>query len=1463
MTPRAAAVERHRGFASTIFAVWCALLILALATALRAEEATNARFHRILPEDGLSQAVVTAVVQDHSGFMWFGTQEGLNRYDGYEFKIFRHDAHEPGSLSHDSIRALYVDRQGTLWVGTDGGGLNRYDPVEDTFSHFRFDLEDPTSLSDDRVRAILEDRSGILWIGTEGGGLNRFDRDTGLFEAFNHDPANPESLSHNRVSSLFEGPDGVLWVGTDGGGLERFDPQAGGPFQHYRHDPDLQTTLSDNRIRTLTGDEDGTLWIGTYEGGLNRLDPASGMLTRFLNDPEDPTSLSANRVRGIFRDRSEVLWIGTDNGLNALRSDGLSFAQFRSDPEDLLSLSDDRVISIFQDRGGVLWVGTYRGLNKWNSTLGGFTHHRPVRDSETGPSSDVVTAFHDDTDGSIWIGTYGGGLNRWNRVTGTYEYFRHDPGDPNSLSDDRVSSILVDGKGTLWVGTFTGGLNRFDRATRSFTRWRHDPENHKTLSDDGITAIVKGGRGDLWIGTYRAGLNRFDSSSGLVSRYRHDSENPTSLSSDRVVALHLDGEGVLWVGTDGGGLSRMDVDRGRFSHYRHSPDNPWSLSSDHVWAIHGDATGVLWIGTQGGGLNRWLPSERTRHRGRFEHFAYRDGLPSSVVYGILSDRRGNVWLSTNRGISRFNPRTGVIKNYNRSHGLQGEDFNSGAYFRSQSGEMFFGGSSGFNVFLPEAIADNAHVPPVVLTSFLKLNQPVNLGSTLAEVEGLQLSHRDYVVAFEFAALDYTEPESNRYMYQLVGFDQEWVDAGSRRRATYTNLPAGAYTFRVKASNNDGLWNDQGTAVRVAVAPAPWDTWWAWSLYGLVATIALVLNFRSQIRKRQRAEELEEANVALANEVTERQNAEEELRKLSRAVEQSPASVIITDPKGRIEYVNPKFESVTGYVSHEVVGRRLDILKSGYTAPERAENLWQTITAGSEWRGEFHNRKKNGELFWEYASVSPIKGENGEITHFLSVNEDITVRKDYEERLLHQANFDQLTGLPNRILALDRLSRALLQNRRKNRLVAVMFVDLDNFKIVNDTMGHEAGDHLLKTAAGRLSEAIRESDTVARLGGDEFLVVAPDLSDVLAAENAVGRVLDCFAPPFEVGDREIFVTASVGITIAPSDGEDAHVLMRNADAAMYKAKEKGRDAYQFFTPSMNEHAMRRLRVESNLRLALERHELSVHYQPIVEAETGILAGAEALLRWQNSELGTVPPDQFVPIAEDTGLIVPIGNWVLRTVCRQAMTWSTLARRPLQFTVNVSSRQFKGSDLTDMVSQALRESGLPPEYLVLELTERVLIEDAAESQATLARLHEMGVGLSVDDFGTGYSALSYLKKFPFDILKIDQSFVRELVEDSDDAALVTAMIGIGRSLGLKVTAEGVETEEQLDFLKSQGCGLIQGFYFSRAVSAASFGEILARGNQRILAQLGDSATGAARLVDFRDPQLKASKRIAGSS
>ena len=560
-------------------------------------------------------------------------------------------------------------------------------------------------------------------------------------------------------------------------------------------------------------------------------------------------------------------------------------------------------------------------------------------------------------------------------------------------------------------------------------------------------------------------------------------------------------------------------------------------------------------------------------------------------------------------------------------------------------------------------------------------------------------------------------------------------------------------------------------------------------------------------------------ISTVQDVTNRKRSEESLLKLTRAVEQSPASVMIIDRDGRLEYVNPKFVEVTGYEAEEVVGKNPLFIESGYPTGDHYDDLWMTITSGKEWHGELHNKKKNGEMFWEYASFSPIKSSDGTITHFLVTKEDITVRKEYEDRLLRQANFDDVTGLPNRVLAMDRLSQALVSAHEHGRMVAIMYIDLDRFKKVNDTLGHAAGDQLLQEMAQRFTACVHESDTVARLGSDEFLIVLT-LDNTTHVETQAQEILDACTTAFMLDGHEVFVSATIGMTVYPDDGANPHVLLRNADAAMYQAKERGRNTFMFFTPEMNQEAIQRLELETQLRHAMEREEMELHFQPLVKADTGELVGAEALLRWKGEELSQVWPQQSIMIAEETGLIVPLGEWVLRNACKIAKSWQDEYSKPIRIAVNVSSRQFTEGNLVELTKSILDEVGLQPELLELEITEGLLLSDDPETDIIMNQLSAMGVRLSIDDFGTGYSSLSYLKRFPFDVLKIDRAFIQDVTTEPEDAALTRAIIAMAQGLGLKVIGEGVETEEQLAFLCAEGCNMVQGYFVSRPMDAETF-------------------------------------------
>jgi diguanylate cyclase (GGDEF)-like protein/PAS domain S-box-containing protein len=561
---------------------------------------------------------------------------------------------------------------------------------------------------------------------------------------------------------------------------------------------------------------------------------------------------------------------------------------------------------------------------------------------------------------------------------------------------------------------------------------------------------------------------------------------------------------------------------------------------------------------------------------------------------------------------------------------------------------------------------------------------------------------------------------------------------------------------------------------------------------------------------------------LEEEVGSHKLTAENLNKLSQAIEQSPVSIMMTDLDGNIEYVNPKLCKITGYEAEELIGENPRIFKSGHTPKIQFKNMWNAITAGQSWSGELYNKKKNGDLFWENVTISPIKNNENKSTHYLAIKEDISLRKDYEDRLLYQASYDKLTDLPNRTLAYDRIQQAIANAIHEEKHIALLYMDFDHFKNINDTLGHGAGDEFLKYMAGRLKGCVRDFDTVARLGGDEFLIMLVEVEEdeanhTISFEDVVKHkteeILLRVSQPCVIQEMEFSVTASVGIAIFPEDGDDPYGLLRNADTAMYRSKRKGRNSYEVFTPEMSDVIMKRVEIDNKLRRALENGDFYLKYQALMDAKTQTIIGAEALIRWEDEELGEVSPEEFVPLAEESGLIVDIGNWVFDTALSDVKRWRDNSDfKDFYIAINLSSRQFRGKDIVKTISDYLKRHDLPGSSLELEITERLLMKDVPHVVNILDQFKEMDIRLSIDDFGTGYSSLSYLKRFPFDVLKIDKAFISDIGEDPDDTALCDAIIAMAHSLGLSIIGEGVENKEQFDFLNQRGVETIQGYYVS---------------------------------------------------
>ena len=825
-----------------------------------AEDAKEAwQFTQISIEQGLSQSTVNCIYQDRYGFLWFCTQNGLNRFDGYEIETYRRDSER---LHHEWIATLAEDADGNLWIGTEGGGLSSWNLKDGSTRHFRHDPQDPQSIGSDRIRTITIARDQTLWIGTIDFGLSRFDPQTANFVHYAQadDGSGPRDGS---VRAILETSSGDFWIGTKHG-VDIFDPEKETFEEVDLAHPQSDATEQDGEgieVLALLEDKAGRIWIGT-ENGLALFQPETEQIRWFFSAAEGGT-LTDSRIRTLFEDQEGRLWVGTYSGLNLWDEVRQGFRVISTAEPG--SQTQDQIFAIHQDRNGNMWIGTFtRGALRWNPRSLSFQLYKGA--SGTDSTSDSIFSIQEDQDGYLWLGSFGGGLTRLDRQKMEPLHFNNDPDNPESLSDNRVTALLVDADDNLWVGTFAGGLNKLKPGSNRFTHLKHEPQREDSLSARGVTTLLQDAKDQIWVGTYGGGLNKLVDTETFL-RYSTDPvEN--GLSNDRILAMVTGEPNQIWIATDGG-LNLLNIEDETFSHWLHEADNPQSISSSELYTLHYDTQGRLWIGTKSSGLD--LLTHLEGKKATFRN--YSDGLPDPTIWGIESDSLNRLWLATTNGLVRFNPETEEIRIYDTTHGLQSREFNLGAHFKSPSGELFFGGVNGVNAFFPEQIRDNTVPPNVVLTRFTKLNEAVDLGVPLTSLEYLALDHSDHYLSFEFAALDFTAPEKNRYRYQLEGFEDRWVDMQDRR-VHFTYLNPGSFTLKVQGSNSDGVWSPLGKEIAIDVAPPLWRTWWFRSLVLIFAAATAtgahqlkihrirVNNERLAALVKERTRELEDAQERL-------------------------------------------------------------------------------------------------------------------------------------------------------------------------------------------------------------------------------------------------------------------------------------------------------------------------------------------------------------------------------------------------------------------------------------------------------------------------------------------------------------------------------------------------------------------------------------------------------------------------
>ncbi len=1015
----------------------------------------NLRFERLAVEDGLPHATVLSVLQDRQGFMWFATANGLARYDGDTFTTFRHNIDDPNSLSNNNTFSLIESSDGLIWIGTDPGGLNVYDPKIGNFTIYVKNVDDPDSLVDNSIWSLMEAKDGRIWIGTRGG-LSVLDRKTGTFKNYVVNSENPRALAGSVVYRIYQDSSGTIWLGTRSG-LHRYDPQTD-DFTVYTNDPDDPESISHNNVWSMLEDSRGEFWVGTRGGGLNRFDRAKGTFYAYRNDPNDPKTLSNDRIWNLFEDTSGNFWIVTENGgLNLFDREKGIFRSFQHNPNDPSTVSNNDLFWVAEDRSGVLWITSrYGGVNKLYPAYQRFGLYRSIPGDPNTLSSNNVYSILAEENGVVWIGTFGGGLNRFERTTNRMTVYRNDPNDPESLSIDKIQNIYRDRKGILWLTTSGGGLNRMDPNTGKFTVFRSKPDTEGLLSSNFLTRIYPAGPDHLWIGTLGFGLDLFNTKTGLVeAKYKNNPDEPNSLTEDTVYDLAVEASGKVWIATARGGLELLDPVSGSFTHHRTDTGNPDTILDDAVFALYLDEeTGVIWAGTSNGLSGLEIET------GQWSNYTTKDGLPSDTIVGIQPGKKNELWISTGKGISHFNIVKQSFENFSVRDGLQGDLFEISSSHRGPDGEIFFGGSNGLTFFNPDSITQNPYEPPVVLTGFELFNQILPAGSKILpgpieSAEEIILEHDQSVITFKFAALSYQLSYKNHFQYKLEGFDKDWSPPRTRNEVTYTNLPPGNYTFMVRAANNDGIWNDEIRNLKIVIHPPWWKAWWFYILAGIGGLLGLFGLIQLRIRS------VNARNLELEQHVDERTRELEESRELLNKV--------------------------------------------------------------------------NAELKTKLRAITKLE-------------------KEVRELAIH----DALTGLFNRHYLSERLPAEYNRAERHGHTIAFLLMDMDHFKEINDTYGHQAGDQALREVAKLILSHIRKSDIACRYGGEEFMLILPETDAQDALRKAEDLREEISGTQMEFHGRNFRITVSIGIAIYPDHGVNNDQILSRADESLYQAKKSGRN-----------------------------------------------------------------------------------------------------------------------------------------------------------------------------------------------------------------------------------------------------------------------------------------------------------------
>ncbi|MBU3002026.1 EAL domain-containing protein [Paraglaciecola arctica] len=1468
-------------------------------------------FEKYSKSQGLVQNTVSNIIEDPNGFMWFATFEGLSRFDGYEFKNYRYSSKDPNSLPNNFTKKLLLDTQGELWVAT-SNGLAKYNPLTDNFKRY---TKDNSQLNSNEIFTIALNHDGNLLVSTAEN-LYLYDKQVDSFLPYS---VNGENLPAD-IKVVFSEQD-KTWLGSLASGIFILEHSTNTLFSLKKENP-WNVQINANFIFDFKKINDN-YWLATDSGAF-RIDANFASVKRL--DTSSNPAIIGSVVRSILENSNGNIWVGTETGISILTPQGDHLFSYNEQNERNFGLENSHILSLFIDSNNSIWLGTYSGgIYRYNADGSDIKLFRKETNGSSeslaipGLSGNNIWGISEDKKGKIWIATQNNGITQLDTENYVLKSFL-------SEFEHHIWAIEIDESDQIWLASSAGIFIYSQTSDSELTLV-------KNIYPELAILKLKYFYGRMWL----------RSENGIVNWIEPESleTNKINLANDKInymEPLLVDSDKNLWLNTNLGMvlynlesklIKQLVIELG--TSVRHF--NSVIETNDSYW-VSSLKQGVIELDKSSYRVLKKLNDE--------------NGLASNQILKSIKFN-GSLWVShVNGGIDEISLETGKVLQ-NIANGRFGyNELNEDSGLLTSTGDILFGGTDGLLMFdaaklhlktkkLRTSIEPQPKRKTPTITQLRLFNLPISVHSDNSPLSmpinlssSIDLPNGSSMLSIKFAELNPLDPEAVRYRYRLVGLSDQWIetDAESLRRAEFSYLDFGSYTFEVQSKSPLVSWSNS-KSLQINIAPPIWLKQNALILYAFLSILILLYWFK-QIRSRNairqsikeneerlkltlwssgdelwdwdiyqgqvfrsntwgtldfpqddiRVNSSYEANIhsndiqrvqQTLNEhlsektehyeityrtktykgdwiwildrgkVVSRDNnhqpqrmtgtlknishlkeAEEQLKLFKRSIETISDGVFITDTSFKFISVNNSYCQYTGETRDQAL---VSYLTFHQYPGAFTEEVKKSLQQKGNWFGEVESRRSDGEKYEMELNIDAITDEDGKISHYVGVFSDITSRKVTEKELLKLSNTDPLTELPNRSFFQASHSNIV----RRDTQHALICLDMDNFKKINDSLGHQTGDILIKQIAKRLQKIGGTKATCYRLGGDEFSILIDNSTDIHYITHFAQTILDNMARPFIINKQEFVLGASLGIAFYPEDGSNPQELLKNADTAMYFAKNSGGNKYQFFSGEMNQNAVRQLQIENLIRHGLKEDLFTVFYQPKVDIATGKLVSMEALVRYEHPEKGLVSPAQFIPLAEQTGQIIEIGEVVLRKACEDTKRWVDAGLFTGRVAVNIAARQFEIPDLDERIVTILQKSGLSALHLECEITEGTLMQNPENALRMMQRLRERGIHLALDDFGTGYSSLAYLKRFPINTLKIDKAFIDDIAKSAEDRHMTQAIITIAHNLGLKVVAEGVENENQLSILRRYECEMLQGYLYSKPLNAARFERLLKENHQ----------------------------------